>query len=359
MKFNLIITFTVIILVFGLNSCYENTIFEQGKPELEKISTSLVNLGDDLTIYGKNLGINPENAKIMIDSFLIANSKSATIQIWNNSFIKIKVDTNFKTGNLFIIIGKDTTKKLQITYNDIFKISLIQVFPVSSFKMGSNEGAEDEAPEHNVKLTKKLEVSTYEVTQKLWNKIMNYNPSSLLGDSLPVINVSWDSAIVFCNKLSLNNKYPVCYIYDNTKKTWIWANDSGGYRLPTEAEWEFFARANSTNEISGTGNIDDMAWYDMNSGFNTHKVGLKKPNTFGLYDVHGNAREWCWDYYQEDYYINSELNDPRGPETSKTKLHVARGGSSIDAIKYHRLTSRSYKDTSISFNGLRLVRTIK
>lgn len=343
--------------IIFLVSCYENNINEIGNPVITSLSNSKIFRGEELTIYGQNLREFPDSAAIFIDSFKVADVKSKNITKWNNSFITIKTDTNFRSGKLYLIINKDTTNKLLLTLDTMPNILMVTVDPIATFKMGSDLGSDDELPIHSISITKKLQVSTYEVTQSLWSLVMKNNPSDFKGDSLPVVNVNWDMAIQFCNEFSKIKNYLTCYSKDTSGK-WQWVRDSGGYRLPTEAEWEYFARAKAENDYSGTGNVNDMGWYELNSGFNIHQVGLKGINAFGLYDVHGNAREWCWDFYDIAFYNNPEIkNDPTGPANGTS--HVSRGGSAADASKFLRLTNRSYKDTLINFQGFRIVRNIK
>ena len=181
--------------------------------------------------------------------------------------------------------------------------------------MGSNDGESDEKPVHEVKIDSFL-ISKYEVTQGIWQKIMNNNPSIFKkGDNYPVEEVSWDDCDAFC------------------KKT--------GLRLPTEAEWEYAARA-GTNTKYYWGNEPDgnYMWYWDNSGKTTHLVGQRKPNGFGLYDILGNVSEWCSDWYGEDYYkefspsakggsASGGKDNPKGPTIGQ--YHVLRGGSWLNA----------------------------
>jgi formylglycine-generating enzyme required for sulfatase activity len=144
---------------------------------------------------------------------------------------------------------------------------------------------------------------------------MPSNPSRFkeIGSAAPVERVSWNEAHDFCGRLSE-----------------LWEEKSLGhrYRLPTEAEWEFACRAGTTTYYFGDDEVglSDYAWFDANSDYKTHHVGLKKPNSFGLYDVHGNVWEWCQDGYDAAYYRRSPVDDPRGP-MNETLLRVIRGGS--------------------------------
>jgi len=176
-----------------------------------------------------------------------------------------------------------------------------------------------------------LYIGKYEVTQKEWTEVMSSNPSKFKGDNLPVETVSWYDCIEYCNKRSLKEGLKPYYNINKTKKDpdntnpidtikWIVTvdNDANGYRLPTQAEWEYASGGGQLSKsytYSGSNNIDDVAWYWKNSGDKyltgtwswatlvsnhnrTKPVGTKKPNELGLYDMAGNVREWCWDMHQ-------------------------------------------------------------
>ena len=169
--------------------------------------------------------------------------------------------------------------------------------PPGAFTMGSDDGDRDERPPHPVTLTKGFWLATTEVTQAQWTSVMGNNPSHFKGDNLPVEKVSWNDCQEFCRKT--------------------------GLQLPTEAQWEYACRAGSTGEYAGTGNLDDMGWYDDNSDDKTHPVGQKQPNAWGLYDMHGNVWEWCADWYGD--YPNGPVTDPKG--ASSGSYRVLRSGS--------------------------------
>ena len=158
-----------------------------------------------------------------------------------------------------------------------------------------------------------------EITQKQWQIIMGNNPSRFKGDNLPVEEVSWTDAVVFCNKLSEKEGLKPCYSYDGIsnvekwkflkEKLWKWSdkkwkkfNESfvcdttaNGYRLPTVEEWQYAERGGENYKYSGSDNLDEVGWYDKNSEEKTHPVAQKKPNGYGLYDMSGNVMEWCCD----------------------------------------------------------------
>ncbi len=200
--------------------------------------------------------------------------------------------------------------------------------PPGTFTMGGN-GDMDKTP-HHVTLTKGFWMGKYEVTQSQWKSVMGNNPSYHKGDDLPVESVSWNGCQEFC------------------KKT--------GLQLPTEAQWEYACRAGSTGEYAGTGILDDMGWYRDNSDVETHPVGTKRPNVWGLYDMHGNVCEWCADWYGD--YPSGPVTDQQGPPSGSYR--VLRGGSWYN---YAYGCSSSFRLGNSPSNanvdlGFRLVRTL-
>jgi formylglycine-generating enzyme len=182
--------------------------------------------------------------------------------------------------------------------------------------------------------------------------IMGKNPSDPdrgIGDNHPVNQVSWYDAMAFCNELSKREGRTPAYSINGSNVTWN--QQANGYRLPTEAEWEFAAGGgNHSNgyKYAGSNNIDEVAWYDGNSGGKTQPVATKKSNELGIYDMSGNVREWCWDWYG-DYSSNSQTN-PTGPASGSSR--VKRGGSWLYNASTCLLTSRDYYSPSYSYNGL-------
>ena len=253
-----------------------------------------------------------------------------------------------------------------------------------TFTMGSSidtdpdrGGNEDQ---HPVTLTKGFYMSKYQVTQKEYLDVMESNPSYFTTspegnpDKLPVEQVNWYHAIAFCNRLSilagLTPVYTVSGISNTDAEVWkhsevptgnntTW-NDvemnytANGYRLPTEAEWEYACRAGKETAFSygDTANGDYM-WYSANSDWMTHEVGKKLPNAWGLYDMHGNVYEWCWDWYAATYEGST---DPEGPATGADR--VFRGGCWGHGAQYAR---SAYRDSLVPGSryyhiGFRLVR---
>ena len=203
--------------------------------------------------------------------------------------------------------------------------------PAGKFLMGSppDEGGwfSDEV-QHEVTISRGFYLGITEVTQGQWKAVMGHNPSWFKGNRLPVERVSWDDAVRFCRRLG--------------------QKEGRRYRLPTEAEWEYACRAESTGPYAGTGNLDEMGWHVGNSGNETHPVGTKQPNAWGLYDMHGNVSEWCRDWYGE--YPRREVRDPAGP--SESVARVLRGGSWSYPPRICRPASRSRDERSMRYNDI-------
>ena len=228
-----------------------------------------------------------------------------------------------------------------------------------TFQMGSNNGYSNEKPVHSVTVSD-FYIGKYEVSQKEWKEIMGSNPSYWKGDNLPVENVSWYDAVEFCNKKS--NKEGLTRCYTGSGKNTKCNFNANGYRLLTEAEWEYASRGGSRTahyKYSGSNNIDDVAWYYDNSGNKTHQVGTKKPNELGIHDMSGNVWEWCWDWYDENYYSKSPTSNPKG--ASSSSFRVDRGGGCKYDAEYYRVAFRTHEDPNFSvFNlGFRLLRSSK
>ena len=140
----------------------------------------------------------------------------------------------------------------------------------------------------------------FPVTQGLYFEITNENPSTFKGNRLPVETVTFKEAVIFCNKLSERNSLTPCYVVRNDREEIIFERSANGFRLPTEAEWEYACKAGTTGIRYGE--LDLIAWYKDNSDNRTHSVGQKMPNDWGLYDMFGNVWEWCSDLYDTEVY---------------------------------------------------------
>ena len=259
---------------------------------------------------------------------------------------------------LIVILKKKDTinsygNKQYVNNNLTFEdINLEMIYcPAGSFMMGSpiNElGRLDDEIPHKVTISKPFYIGKYVVTQKQYQTLMGNNPSLFKGENKPVENVSWNDAKEFINSLSsiFRNFIPIGYKFD----------------LPTEAQWEYACRAgtstslnsgkNITSKKSSCCNLDEVGWYYRNSGRKTQEVGKKKPNAWGIYDMHGNVCEWCKDWYGE--YDTSLKINPTG--SIYGPYHVYRGGSWYNGPLACRSANRSYNnsDTKDSFIGFRV-----
>ena len=265
--------------------------------------------------------------------------------------------------------------------------------PEGSFQMGSNAGYGDSKPVHDVTISKGFFMGKYEVTQKEYLDVMGRwgstdTPSDTYGkgDNYPAYCVSWYDAVVYCNKRSIAEKLEPVYKkgdetdpdkwgdipssyndeeWDNITCDW----DANGYRLPTEAEWEYAARAgNDTTDVviwSGTDKekeLGNYAWYCDNSENKTHEVGTKKPNAYGLHDMSGNVWEWCWDWYAEDYSQAESGSDPKGalwaPSWGAVRVNRGSSYSYIYDARYASVSDRGMTTPSIRGYdlGFRVVR---
>jgi len=206
-----------------------------------------------------------------------------------------------------------------------------------SFQMGSSSGEYLESPVHTVRVGS-FNIGAYEVTQAEYEAIIGSNPSNWKGEQLPVDNVSWYEAVAYCNALSKREGREEAYTINGENVSCDW--ESNGYRLPTEAEWEYAARGGVESRgyiYAGSNTIGDVAWYSGNSGSATHEVGGKAANELGLYDMGGNVWEWCWDWIT--YYSSSPTVDPTGPTSGSHR--VIRGGGWRDDAQAVRVTIRS------------------
>ncbi len=210
------------------------------------------------------------------------------------------------------------------------------LLPGGTFVMGDANGKDDEQP-REVTLSP-FYIDKFEVTQKEYIELTGQNPSKFRGENHPVERVRWTDAAIFCNLRSQKEGLKPCY----TPRTWKCDFSASGYRLPTEAEWEYACRAGSSGRFHFAGaekQLGAHAWVRNNSRESTHPVGTRKPNPAGIFDLYGNVAEWCNDFYTP---VLSGGLDPQGPETGSKR--VLRGGSWQDRAKNISSSRRSADD---------------
>ena len=254
------------------------------------------------------------------------------------------------------------------------------LIPPGEFQMGSSQEEVDsllnaavdridreaffgEMPCHRVKLTRPFYMGILEVTQDQFQTVTKRNPSQFSGrPDHPVETVSWWDAIEFCNRLSQLESLKPCY---KIKDGVVAMDPTGtGYRLPTEAEWEFAARAGTDDRFTSGDSethLSEYGWYADNSDHSTHRVGEKRANAFGLHDVHGNVSEWCFDWYDPDFYALENHIDPIGPPAPELGIlnrRILRGGAYYKSATDCRLATRGSKppDDRPMGRGFRVVR---
>ena len=250
------------------------------------------------------------------------------------------------------------------------KYEMVLVEP-GKFLMGSDMGFENEKPAHLVEITRPYYIGKYEVTFDLYDIFSNeiqkdgIEPEATIRGNRPAMGMNWVEAVSFCNWLSEKEGYALCYTIKGVATECDFL--ANGYRLPTEAEWEFAAIGGIQSKgylYSGSDDADEVSWYNENFGSDFQPVGLKKPNELGLYDMSGNMWEWCWDYWDENYYDYSPTKDPLGPskipkqnypyEVEKSR----RSNRWLNTVEYMRPSTRSADFINYEGdNGLRLVRT--
>jgi formylglycine-generating enzyme required for sulfatase activity len=240
------------------------------------------------------------------------------------------------------------------------------LLPGGQFTMGSNNGNPDEAPAHSVTVTG-FAMDKFEVTQDMLAKVQLPNPSRWSDNpKKPVERTRWRDAKQYCNERSILEGLKPCY--DEKTEDWNCDYSANGYRLPTEAEWEYACKAGATGDydFGQADKLRQFSWFADNGDQKTHPVGQKKPNRWGLHDMYGNVSEWCEDVYEPAYYKSSPATDPLGPPSpGKDVQRVMRGGSWKSTPEMCRATFRTGQKTGntdacffTDYCGFRCVRRI-
>lgn len=263
--------------------------------------------------------------------------------------------------------------KLQVQYKEKGNDNLVEMVFVKggTFQMGSDTGEDNEKPVHTVEVND-FYIGKYEITVEQFRAFVNataYQTDAEKGDgSYVYVNNNWkkQSGINWRHDVAGNkrgsdeNKHPVIHVSWNDAIAYCnWLKEQTGknYRLPTEAEWEYAARGGNQSQgyiYAGSNTIDNIAWYYRNSKNVTHPVGDKQANELGLYDMTGNVWEWCNDWYDKDYYSSSPSNNPKGPNNGTNR--VLRGGCWNYYPQYNRIAIRNYftPDNRSYFYGFRV-----
>lgn len=305
----------------------------------------------------------------------MAKLPSFYIQFKSFTFFKnMKLKQLVIQGCVFLII---LSLQLQVliadSKNDTLITNHLELILVEggTFQMGSENRWKNERPVHTVTISYDYYISKYEVTYDLYEQYARETKSrrpSLdvkIRGQRPVEGVNWFDAIKFSNWLSIKEGLtPVYDIKGNLTTCDFTAN---GYRLPTEAEWEFAARGGKKSKgflHAGSNNPDEVAWYEDNANSEYHSVGLKQPNELGIHDMNGNMWEWCWDWYDPTYYSRSPILDPKGPKTIPKQISAhdpersRRSGRWLNTAESITVSSRSADFSRYEGdNGIRLVRT--
>ena len=298
-----------------------------------------------------------ENAKKLLEGKFGANVKVEGLSKTNFTFEKWKPElpTIFPSSSPATVYTASWIVSSEITYTtDGVNFTMKRIDSVQDAVLGDNDLSDNKG--HNVSLSSYY-IGETEVTQELWKAVIGNTPSKF-SDSVknPVENVTWFDCVEFCNKLTskVMSKEDCVYTIEGSSVTADFSKK--GFKLPTEAEWEYATMAGSKNKYAGCNENSELggyAWFNINSKSKTHEVGTKKANKYGLYDMSGNVWEWCWDWYKNS--TPSECKDPTGPNSGS--IHVERGGGWNNGALYCvRAIRRGLQpDKSLNFLGLRLV----
>ncbi|MFC2130901.1 SUMF1/EgtB/PvdO family nonheme iron enzyme [Bacteroidota bacterium] len=297
------------------------------EPFIESVSNTMVRPNQSIDLYGKHFG--PSQG--LNDSVTFGGSKlsRAKIPTWEDQLITIQVPADAQPGNYDIIVYADdiASNSVSVTVIETQQKYFIETVLISagSFTMGTSEDDLWANPDHEVTLTRDFNMGIYEVTQEEWEEASSSYPDYApddKGPNKPAHILDWYRIVEWCNNASKKDGLDECYTINGITVSCDFSKN--GYRLPTEAEWEYACRAGTQGDVNFTGNLDDYAWTRSNSQY-LQEVGLKNANPLGLYDMYGNVAEWCWDWLEE--YSSASVTDPKGPSTFEGNGKVARGGS--------------------------------
>lgn len=338
-----------IIIAAGMVSCSDDPEkVEKGVPGNVVLESGTVNRREAVVIYGNNLGTLADGGKLYLDSIQLP---SDSIRFWNNTRIEFMPLQSAGKHTVYALIDTVKTPVLTFNLNDIRNFDMIEI-PGGSFSMGSASGLPNEKPQHEVTLTRSFFMSKYEISQAVYIDVLGENPSLTINEKMPVNNISYANAVKFCNEISKRSGLTPCYKIGSSIAFDTTAN---GYRLPTEAEWEYAAKSGRNDEFSG-GDWAKVCWCSSNSGMQLHDSGKLAGNSLNLFDMSGNLWEWCSDYYSEDFYSTSAKINPVNLNGAGDTLHVLRGGAYNSGITYCRVSARTQPEEKIKYTGIRLVK---
>ncbi len=334
------------------NNAVTTTQIKAGSVTTDKIASGAVK-SNQLADGAVNVAQVADGA---ITTAKLAENAVTTENIATNSITADKLDlSDAELNKLVGAIKKYLSKPVEgfdwtVSFGAGSSLEMIWCNP-GTFTMGSpidELGRRSREPQYEVTLTKGFWLGKYEVTQAQYEAVMKNNPSSHKGANLPVENVNWNNAVNFCAKLT-DREHSAGRLPQGYK-----------YTLPTEAQWEYACRAETTTALNNGKNLsnttscpemDEVGWYAGNAS-STYPVGWKKPNTWGFYDMHGNVWEWCLDWYGD--YPTSSVTDPKGAGTGSYRVY--RGGSWRYSADYCRSAHRDfdYAGESNNSNGFRV-----
>jgi formylglycine-generating enzyme required for sulfatase activity len=343
----LLITAGIISLAF---SCSDYSPVDlSGSPTITGHGPEVVVSGETIKLIGSHFGESGPMSKLIFNDTTTITSDEC--QSWNSSLIEFILPRELTEARFIVAVGNETSTEYKVEVRLYPEIEMIDV-SAGTFQMGSERGLNNELPIHSVTLTRDFLISKYEIDQRTYEIVIGENNSSEINRFYPADNISWMEAIQFCNKLSEMDELDPSYTINGEDVTFDYS--ANGYRLPTEAEWEYTCRAGSDALFAGNGVLLDMGWFNGNSGYKEHKPGGKLANDWDIFDMHGNVWEWCWDFDQYDYYSSSPGTDPTGPATGDTR--IIRGGCCLDGENYCRSSNRTFFESGEKRCGIRLVK---
>jgi len=333
-----------------------------GRGEHKRLAVSPVPRNGGLKVLAVDADGNAAAGKVIIDEVDFGETYAPLTVLIGPHRLQVTSQSGEWSGT--VTITERELQEVQVTLassdlaTGLADLKLVSI-PAGSFTMGSPSGEDgrfDDEVQHLVTLTHGFLMSRTEVTQAQYEAVMGDNPSDHEGADLPVEQVSWFDAVKFCNALSKREGLSLAYRINGNGVTWD--HSANGYRLPTEAEWEYACRAGTATRFHTGDRERDLGkagWYDGNASGETHPVGEKSANSWGLYDLHGNVWEWCWDLYG-DYKIGRATN-PAGPVQGSYR--VLRGGSCYYSARGCRSAFRDGSAPGSRYwnDGFRVVRS--